>query len=119
MELILLSVFGIACLFALELCGLFYARWVREPQLNDSHPPAAPSADQPAGGATIRAITKQGGIAVRGRSRTQGQNQCRWLFVDDVPIERALRCGDAANDAVTTASRRVMSRDAKCDSAGE
>ena len=110
MELILLSVFGIACLFALELCGLLYARWVREPHLTGSDPPAA---------TTVRAITKQGGIAVHGRPGTKGQIQCRWVFVDDVPTEREWHCRDAANDAVATTSHRLISRDARFESSGE
>ena len=36
MELILLSIFGIGCLLALELCGLFYKQLVREPYLAGS-----------------------------------------------------------------------------------
>ncbi len=47
MELILLSVFGIALLFVLQLCGLFYERWVREPRLSGSELHTAPPANQP------------------------------------------------------------------------
>jgi len=92
MELILLSVFGIALLFVLELCGLFYERWVSEPHLTGSDLRAAPSAKQPDSTATMRA---------------------------NVSIERALHCSDAANDADVTTIRRVMPRDGHRESTGE
>jgi hypothetical protein len=46
MELILLSIFGIGSLFALELCGLFYKILVREAYLTGSDLYAAPSSNQ-------------------------------------------------------------------------
>ena len=41
MELILLSAFGTASLFALEFCGLYYERWVSEPYQTGSELHAA------------------------------------------------------------------------------
>jgi hypothetical protein len=46
MELILLSIFGIASLFVLEFCRLFFERRVSEPHLTGSQLHAAPSANQ-------------------------------------------------------------------------
>jgi hypothetical protein len=47
MELILLSVFGTALLFLLELCGFLHERWVRDPHLRGPEPGSAPSINQP------------------------------------------------------------------------
>ncbi len=88
MELILLSIFGTASLFVLELCGLVYERWVREPHLAGSSFPTPPAASQPGGAATIRAITKHGRIDGGDNSKASGQGEYRWFFVDDVPTER-------------------------------
>ena len=48
MELILLSIFGIGSLFALELCGLFYKHLIHEPYLTGSDLHASPSANHEA-----------------------------------------------------------------------
>lgn len=83
MELILLSIFGTGSLFVLELCGLIYERWVREPHLGGSAFPTPPAASQPDGTVTIR-------INVRDNSKASGQGEFRWFFVDEVPAERLL-----------------------------
>jgi hypothetical protein len=90
MELILLSVFGTASLLMLELCGLYYERWVREPLLTSSELPTALSGNQPGGTAIMRTITEGG-----------------------------LHCSDAANDADATTIRRVMSSGTHRESTGE
>ena len=47
MELILISILGIASLIVLEFCGLVYERWVSEPHPIGSEFYAAPLVNQP------------------------------------------------------------------------
>jgi hypothetical protein len=56
------------------------------------------------GGATIRAITKEGRLGVAGKSDVSGQVQFRWFFVDDIHTQRVLHSMDSASN---TASRRA------------